>query len=153
MAKKTKSKRYFVLGSKNGASVFVDPQSKLKVVSNKTPVEYLGPITARISVALKHNHIKDMDEDKALKALAKAAKEKEENPNDKKEVKAPEAPLELTEEEKAEQLVNSFTKKDDAIDYYKENFEHDEDTLAKFSELKLKEMKEYLLEDEEPEKD
>lgn len=63
MAKKGKKGSYkFRLGDK--ASVFYDPQSKVKILPNQI-VDFEGRMTSRLSIALKHGHIVKLDADEA----------------------------------------------------------------------------------------
>ena len=150
MAKQSKKTAYYGLGSK-GASIFFDPQSRLKVISETVPVAYFGPKTARVKIAIQAGHIKAWDEDKAEKAIAdhkkemKAAGQDVDKPAKEGQKKVPE----LSEEEQAKADIVALKSKEAAEAYYVENFTVAEGDLDSFRALKLKEMKEFLSEDED----
>ena len=105
-----KKKRFFVLGPK--ASVFFDPQSQVKVLSQKDPFEYEGRDTVRIKIALANNHIRVLS-DAEVKEY--------------QDIKAEEVDLE------------EMTKKE-LIAHFKDSFEYSDEQLADFEKLKKDDM-------------
>jgi len=125
--------RYFILGP--SASVFWDPTSKLKVVSNDeaNPDALHGNMTERIKLALKANHIQEV---KGFKPVDKEESESGDKVETKKEKKVP--------------VQNDLTKmtKDQLISYYKENYETTEADITNFSAMKPKAMVQFLQDEE-----
>ena len=115
MAKKGKKGAYsFKLGPK--ASMFYDPQSKVKVTPNSI-TEFDGRMTARLQLALKNGHIVEMDEE------------------DKAELKSKlEAGLPIFEN----------MNKGDLLKYYADNFEVSDEEAAEFAKQSKGKMVEVL---------
>lgn len=127
---------YFKLGPK--ASMFFDPSAVnrakkkgdtsigLKVLPNSA-AKFQGKVTARMEIAISNNHIQALTEKEYN--LFKTGIE------------------EAAEESKAEEEENvalGDMKKDEIVEYFKSNFEYDEDQLLEFSSLTKAKMIEYI---------
>lgn len=127
MAKKGKKSSYkFKLGSK--ASIFYDPVSQVKVLPNKI-TEFEGRMSARLSIALSHGHIVELNKDDA--------KELQKKLNDG-------------------QPIFENMNKGDLLKYYVDEFEVTDEEGAEFSKKskgKMVEVLEDLTDDESNDKD
>lgn len=132
-------KRYFVLGKK--ASVFYDPFTGLKVTSQLKPASLEKPLSKRVQLALDNKHIIQVESGDEIEV---------ENKSQENESKGPKLTAEAILGMDAETLDKNHTKKD-FIEYYKENWEVDEDDIAKFSKMTNAKMIAFLKDEEEDE--
>ena len=131
---------YLKLGK--DASVFYDARTQVKIV-NKQAIEYTGPKTKRLALALKNGAIEEIKEAEYLEL--KAEFDRINAPKGKAAVKeaapAP-APAAPQDEDLNEGDTNLHKMSDDQLlQYYKENFEVGPDEEAAFLKLKSKKAK------------
>jgi predicted house-cleaning noncanonical NTP pyrophosphatase (MazG superfamily) len=117
------NKRFFILG--DNASIFFDPKSRLKVVTNK-PVPFEGKDTVRIETALKHGHIKELKADEMKKYLEQLDEDAQDTSNDS-----------------SEKTLEDMTKAE-LVGYFTDNFEYTDEQLDEFKAKKKAEMIEFI---------
>jgi len=130
-------KRYFVLGKK--ASIFYDPSTRLKVTSSdkSKPAELEMLVSKRVKLALDKGHIIEIE-----------GPQKGDTKDDEKEGNVKEITAEALKSASNEDLEKAHTKKE-FLEFYKENYEVNEDDEKAFMKKTKEDMIVFLKEGEE----